>query len=62
MRALPHEKPYHGFWNVPYYTDENGEMQEIRLELLGGDFLEDCKQEEKTVDNRDGEMYTDEEE
>ena len=30
------KKPYHRFWNVPYYTEENGEMQEIRLELLVG--------------------------
>ena len=37
-------------------------MQEIQLELLGGNFLEDCKQQKKAVDNRDGKMYTDEEE
>ena len=37
-------------------------MQEIQLELLGGNLLEDCKQQKKTVDNRDGKMYTDEEE
>ena len=45
------KKPYHRFWNVPYYTEENGEMQEIRLELLDGNFLEDCKQQKKAVDN-----------
>src|SRR5699024_2535851 len=55
-------KPYHRVWNVPYYTEESGEMQEIRLELLGGNFLEDRKQKKKTVDNQEGEMYTDEEE
>ena len=37
-------------------------MQEIQLELLGGNLLEDCKQQKKAVDNRDGKMYTDEEE
>ena len=38
------KKSYHRFWNVLYYTEENGEMQEIQLELLGGNLLEDCKQ------------------